>query len=114
MNGSMEINQPPKPIFSSYAADPDLEERIDAFVIQMGERIDLLQDVEIDGDLLLLRELSEKFASEAHQLGYEPLAQTAERISAACLEQSPEAARKSLVDLTELSQRVRRGHSSSA
>jgi hypothetical protein len=33
---------------------------------------------------------------------------------AACLEQSPEAARKSLAELTEVSQRVRRGHSSSA
>jgi hypothetical protein len=114
MNWSMEIKQPAKPIFSSYAADPDLEERIDAFVIQMGERIDLLQDIEIDGDLTLLHEHSERFAAESHELGYEPLARAAERISAACREHSPEAARKSLVDLTELSQRVRRGHSSSA
>ena len=114
MQWPMEIKRPPKPIFSSYAADPDLEERIDAFVIQMGERIDLLQDIEMDGDLEQLRELSDRFASESHELGYEPLAQAAERIVASCLEQSPEAARKSLVDLTELSQRVRRGHSSSA
>jgi hypothetical protein len=114
MNWTMEIKQPPKPIFSSYAADPELEERIDAFVVQMGERIDLLQDVESDGDLVLLRELSEKFASESRELGYQPLAQAAERIVAACLERSPEAARKSLTDLTEISQRVRRGHSSSA
>jgi hypothetical protein len=114
MKRSMEIKQPPKPIFSSYAADPDLEERIDAFVIQMGERIDLLQDLEFDCELEQLREHSERFASESHDLGYEPLAQAADRIVAACLEQSPEAARKSLVDLTELSQSVRRGHSSSA
>ena len=33
---------------------------------------------------------------------------------AACLEQSPDAARKSLADLTEVSQRVRRGHPSCA
>ena len=32
---------------------------IAAFVIQMGERIDYLQDAEIDGDLALLRELAE-------------------------------------------------------
>jgi hypothetical protein len=114
MNRSMESSQPPKPIFSAYAADPDLEQRIDAFVIRMGERVDELQDVEIDGDLELLRELSEAFASESRELGYEPLAQAAERTAAACREQSPEAARKSLIDLTEISQRVRRGHSSSA
>jgi hypothetical protein len=114
MNWKMEIKQPPKPIFSTYAADPELEERIDAFVIQMGERVDQLQDVEIDGDLVLLRELSERFASESRELGYEPLAQAAERIVAGCLERSLEAARKSLTDLTDLSQRVRRGHSSCA
>jgi hypothetical protein len=114
MKRAMEINQPPKPIFSSYAADPELEERIDAFVFQMGERIDMLQDVEIDGDLVLLREVSEKFASESRELGYQPLAQAAERIVAACLERSPEAARKSLIDLTEITQRARRGHSSCA
>lgn len=103
-----------KPILSVYAADPELEERIDAFVVQMGERIDYLQDAEIDGNLELLQELAEKFGAESRELGYEPLAATAERIVAACLEQSPEAARKSLTDLTELSQRVRRGHSSTA
>jgi hypothetical protein len=114
MKRSMEIRQPPKPIFSAYAAHPELEERIDAFVVQLGERIDQLQDVESDGDLALLRELSEKFGAESRELGYEPLAEAAGRVIAACLEQSPEAARKSLADLTEVSQRVRRGHSSSA
>jgi hypothetical protein len=110
----MEPEQPPKPIISSYAADPELEERIDAFVIQLGERVDLLQDVEIDADLALLRELAEKFGAESRELGYELLGLAADRVAAACLEQSPEAARKSLTDLTEVSQRVRRGHCSSA
>jgi hypothetical protein len=110
----MEIQPPPKPIVSAYADDPELQERLDAFVIQMGERVDLLQDVESDGDLAMLRELSEEFASDSRELGYPPLAEVAERIVAACLEQSPAAARKGLVDLTEISQRVRRGHSSSA
>ena len=110
----MEMKQPPGPIFSSYAADPEFDDRIDAFVVRMGERVDLLQDTEIDGDLALLRDLSERFGAESRELGYEPLAQAADRVVAACLEQSPEAARKSLAELTEVSQRVRRGHSSSA
>ena len=110
----MESHRPPKPILSTYAADPELEERIDAFVVRMGERIDLLQDVETDGDLALLRELSEKFAADSRELGYAPLAEAADRVVNACLDQSPEAARKSLTELTEVSQRVRRGHSSSA
>jgi len=114
MKRSMAIERPPKPIFSSYAADPELEERIDAFVIQLGERVDLLQDLEIDGDLERLRELSELFGAESRELGYQPLAEAADRLVAACREQSPEAARKTLAELTEVSQRVRRGHSSSA
>jgi hypothetical protein len=114
MKPSMETQQPPKPILSSYATDPDLEDRIDAFVVQMGERIDQLQDLEIDGDLALLRDLSERFSAESRELGYEPLAQAANRVASACLEQNPEAARKHLAELTEISQRVRRGHSSSA
>lgn len=110
----MESDRPLKPIISLYAADPELEERIDAFVIELGERVDQLQDAEIDGDLALLRELLEKFGAESRELGYEFLGQAADRVAAACLEQSPEAIRKSLTDLTEVSQRVRRGHSSSA
>jgi hypothetical protein len=114
MKRSMAMKQPPGPIFSSYAADPEFEDRIDAFVVRMGERVDLLQDTEIDGDLKLLRDLAGRFGAESRELGYEPLAEAADRIVAACLEQSPEAARKSLAELTEVSQRVRRGHSSSA
>ena len=114
MKRPMETQRPLKPILSIYAADPDLEERIDAFVVEMGERIDQLQDVEIDGDLALLGNLSERFGAESRELGYEPLAQAADRVVAACLERNPEAARKHLGELTDVSQRVRRGHSSSA
>jgi hypothetical protein len=114
MKSAMDFQRPPKPIFSRYAADPELEEQIAAFVVQMGERIDLLQDVEAAGDLALLRDLSEKFAADSRELGYEPLAEAALRVAAACLERSPDAAHKHLADLTEISQRVRRGHSSSA
>jgi hypothetical protein len=110
----MAIKRPLKPILSIYATDPELEERIDAFVVQMGERVDYLQDAEIDGDLELLQELADKFGTESRELGYEPLAGAAGRVVAACVEQSPEAARKGLADLTELTQRVRRGHSSTA
>ena len=110
----MAIEQPPKPILSSNAANPEFEERIDAFVVQMGERIDYLQDAEIDGNLERLRELTEKFAAESRDLGYEPLAGAAGQVVAACLERSPEGVRKSLLDLTNLTHRVRRGHSSTA
>jgi len=110
----MESKWPPQPIFSIYATHPELEERIDAFVVQMGERVDLLQDLESEGNLERLRERSEAFAAESRELGYEPLAQVARLVAAACVEQNPQAARKSLSDLTELCQRVRRGHRSSA
>lgn len=110
----MDSKRPPQPILSIYATHPELEERIETFVVQMGERIDLLQDLESEGNFERLRAGAEAFAVESHELGYEPLAQTARLVAAACVEQNPEAARKGLCDLTELCQRVRRGHRSSA
>lgn len=103
-----------KPIHSSRADDPDLEERIDAFVVHLGERVDELQDVEAGGDRAALRRRVLEFGTEALELGYEPLADAAQRVAAACEEAAPETVRKSVEDLTAVAYRVRRGHRSFA
>jgi hypothetical protein len=103
-----------KPIVSTRSEDPDFEERIDGFVVGLGERIDALQDAESAGDRGALRSLAEVFARDARELGYPSLADAAARLAQAAGDEGLETLRKSVVDLTELSQRVRRGHRSAA
>jgi hypothetical protein len=103
-----------KPILSTRSEDPAFEERIDRFVVGLGERIDLLQDAESAGDRATLRTLADAFAAESRELGYPYLADAASRLAEAAGDEGLETLRKGVVDLTELSQRVRRGHRSAA
>lgn len=104
----------PKPIVSSRADDPDLDERIDHFVVHLAERVDAFQDAESARDLEALVAMAGALAREAETLGYPLVVDAAHRIAHACTDAAPEALRKTVVDLTELAQRVRRGHRSSA
>jgi len=107
------VTHPGKPIVSLLVDDPRYDERIDAFVISLGERIDVFQDAELASDHDLLRSLGAKLAKEADALGYPALAAAGRRIALAC-DDGPESIHKAVIDLTELAQRARRGHRSSA
>lgn len=102
-----------KPIYSSRAADADFDEAIDAFVVSLGERVDDLQDAEAAADRERVRRLAGQFAADAEELGYPTVADAARQIAASCDDVS-DTLRKQIVDLTSLTQRVRRGHRSSA
>jgi hypothetical protein len=104
----------PKPIVSTRSEDPDCEERIDAFVIQLGPRVDAFQDAELGADLRALRDLAEALAADAEELGYPALVDAAQRIGDASGDSSADAVHKAVEQLTEISQRVRRGHRSAA
>lgn len=104
----------PKAIVSQRAQDPDWDEAIAAFVIRLGERVDAFQDAEAARDAETLHALAAQLHDDAHQLGYPPLAEAAARIHAACEDPAPDALRKAVLHLTELAQRVRRGHRSAA
>lgn len=99
---------------SSREGDPELELQIDAFVMQLGETVDALQDAEAAGQLVTLRGLASPLVERCNALGYDSLADAARQIAEACLERNPVAAHKAVVDFTELSKRVRRGHRSAA
>jgi hypothetical protein len=108
------VEAPPKPILSRYAEDPSYDERIDRFVVGLGERIDAFQDAESQSDRSALATLAATLQSDADALGYAPLAAAADRVALACAEPGNEGLRKSVFDLTEITQRVRRGHRSAA
>jgi len=102
------------PIRSSREHEPDLEPEIDAFVFSLGELVDSFQDAEAAGAVAPLQELAGRLDVRARELGYDPVAASAQRIVGACMERNPEALRKSVQDLTEVAARVRRGHRSAA
>ena len=108
------MTQPTKPIVSLLVDDPAYDEPIDAFVVSLGERVDALQDAELAGDPDLLRALAAALSAQSEGLGYPALAAAARRVEIACDDDGPEAIHKAVVDLTDLGQRVRRGHRSSA
>jgi hypothetical protein len=107
-------DRPLPPIRSQREHEPDLEPEIDAFVFALGELVDSFQDAESAGALATLDQLAARLAERASQLGFPPVADSAKRVRTACSERSPEATRKAVVDLTEIAQRVRRGHRSAA
>ncbi|MGI9430900.1 MAG: hypothetical protein ACR2PQ_01715 [Myxococcota bacterium] len=107
------MTHPNKPIVSLLVEDPAFDERIDSFVIALGERVDSFQDAELASDLELVRSLSQSLANEARELGYPALTAAARRVELGC-DDGPEAIHKAIVELTDLGQRVRRGHRSSA
>ena len=110
----MNPESPDKPIRSSRADDPEVEERIDVFVFGLGEIIDGVQDAELAGDRVALARLAQDLARTSLELGYEPLALASDKVAVACREAGPDATRKSVAELTRLTERVRRGHRSAA
>jgi len=99
---------------SSREGDPEVEFQIDAFVMQLGETVDALQDAESAGHLLELAALGKTLVARCRELGYESLSDAARQLVEACGDPNPMAAHKAVVDFTELSKRVRRGHRSAA
>ena len=103
-----------RPIFSSRTDDPDLADAIDAFVVALAERVDHLQDAEAHRNFEELSHLAARLAADAEKLGFAYLATSAGAIEAACIAEDAQAAHKSVVEVTHVSQRVRLGHRGSS
>lgn len=104
------MSSPRKPIYSVHEEDADLQEAINDFVIALAERIDLLQDLHSTGDFDRLGELCREMAGDADRLGYPLMASVARVAVEACLENKADASEEALVEMTELTQRIRQAH----
>jgi HPt (histidine-containing phosphotransfer) domain-containing protein len=105
--------EPPKPIYSSRSDDPDAGESLELFLVGLAERIDVLQDAEASGDFRQLAALAGRLASDAENTGFGVLASAAHTLESACFGGDPKLAREATLDITDLAQRVRRGHKGS-
>lgn len=99
----------PGPIQSLLVDDRALEQ-LDAFVVALGERIDLIQEAEHEGQLEEAAKRAAELAVEARTLGLPPLAEAAERVVATCRRGAVREAHADIVDLTDVVTRVRLGH----
>lgn len=103
-----------KPIYSMHEEDLEIQEEVNAFVVGLAERVDLLQDLHSLSDLGQLGELCGGIGDEAERLGYPLLAAVARAAAEACLEGKANACQDSLLEITELTQRIRQAHRGAA
>jgi hypothetical protein len=102
------------PIYSTREEEPDLEDELHGFVVGLGEEVDHLQDAEGAGDFKQLGQLLDPFAAASERLGYSDLAELARVVYDACKDEDEDAVQEALVELTEISRRVRLGHRGAA
>ena len=109
-----EMSERKPPIRSTQEDVPDLVQAIDRFVIGLAERIDEIQDAELQASLAELGRLAGMLAGDADRLGYPGLAQVARNAVSASTDGKRDAVQDAVVELTEIAQRVRQGHRGAA
>jgi len=102
------------PIRSTQEDIAELAEEIDRFVIHLSERIDGIQDAELAGCLDEVASMTRQLSSDAERLGYPVMAQVAKAVAMAAEDGKTSAMQECVVDLTDIAQRVRRGHRGAA
>ena len=108
------MSQAPQPIRSQREHDTEVEEALEAFILGLGGHLDDLQEAVLAQDWAQLTKLALDLSRAADELGYPSLQETLMQTVGAAGRANGEEARKSVADLTELVQRVRRGHHSAA
>ena len=103
-----------KPIYSIHEDDLEIQDEVNSFVIGLAERVDLLQDLHSVGDLEQLAERCSGIGDEAERLGYPLLAAVARAAFEACLEGKASTCQDTLLEITELTQRIRQAHRGAA
>jgi len=105
------------PILSAMAGEPEVRERLEAFVLGLGERVDQLQDLESQRDWKGLEGDVRRLGEESLALGFEPLREAAEAVQRASVlaqathpSRADAAVREALLALTDVARRVRLGH----
>jgi hypothetical protein len=102
------------PIRSTQEDIPELAEEIDRFVIGLAERIDSIQDAELVESFSQVALLSRQLSTDADRLGYPGMAQNAKSVAMAAEDGKTDSLQDLVIELTDLAQRVRRGHRGAA
>ncbi len=102
------------PIRSTQEDVAELAEDLDRFVVHLAERIDAIQDAELVKNWSETASLARTLANDADRLGYPGMAQSAKSVAMAAEDSKTETIQDTVVELTDLAQRVRRGHRSAA
>ena len=107
--------EPKPPIRSTQEDEASLAQDLDRFVIGLAERIDSIQDAELAGKSAEVGALARGLANEAERLGYPAMAISATGVmTAAENDHRQDALQETIVELTEIAQRIRQGHRGAA
>lgn len=99
-----------KPIVSLLADDPDERPRLEAFVVSLGESVDVLQDLEQAAELVRICTFARQLGHDAARHGFPPLSAAATQVAAASAARDGKQTREALLVLTEIARRIRLGH----
>ncbi len=102
------------PIRSTQEDIVELAEDIDRFVIGLAERIDSIQDAELAQKSSEVAELARTLAREADRLGYPGMAMSAKGVAHAAEDAKADELQETIIELTEIAQRIRQGHRGAA
>ncbi|MBJ18098.1 MAG: hypothetical protein CL933_01625 [Deltaproteobacteria bacterium] len=92
----------------------ELAEDIDRFVFGLAERIDSIQDAELAGKSAEVAQLVRTLCQDAARLGYPGMAMTAKGVVSAAEDDQRDELQETIVELTEIAQRIRQGHRGAA
>ncbi len=102
------------PIRSTQEDIPELAAEIDRFVIGLAERVDSIQDAELVESFSQVSLLARQLATDADRLGYPEMAHNAKAVAMSAEDGKTDSLQESMIELTDLAQRVRRGHRGAA
>ena len=106
--------EPKPPIRSTQEDVIELAGDIDRFVISLAERIDQIQDAELAQKSGEVAALAQTLARDADRLGYPGMAASAKGVALAAEDSQMDELQETVIELTEMAQRVRQGHRGSA
>jgi len=106
--------QPKPPIRSTQEDVVELAADIDRFVFGLAERIDAIQDAEIAGKSAEVAQLVRALSLDADRLGYPGMAMSAKGVVLAAEDDQRDELQETIVELTEIAQRIRKGHRGAA
>ncbi len=102
------------PMYSKLGDDPEVAAVLEAFVETLAPRLDELQDLEAGSDYETLDRHAAELSVDAIKTGFDLLSDCASSIADAARDRDRDLVYKHLIDLTEMSWRIRLGHRGAA